>query len=149
MTSSFRSRLRLLPALFALALALPASAAAAPPDCVNAPVPKVLYSGQGRLESVIVGRGGRLYFTGTPTGAIGRLMKAGSPDAQPYVLAEGFDGPGGMVWDDHQLVVGRGNNVTNGTTGDANPAAELVRVNAKTGAASLFASGLGMANGVA
>lgn len=134
----------------ALGLALAAPASAAPdPDCGNAPAPKVLYSGQGVLESVIVGKAGRLYFTARPSGQSGRVMKVGRPGARPHVLAKDIEGPGGMVWNDHKLLVGYGDDVPHGTSGDDNPTAGLLALNAKTGASRLFAQGLGMANGVA
>lgn len=133
--------------LASLALAAPASAAL--PDCANSPVPRTIYSGQGTLESVIAGKGGRLYFTSTPSSGSGRLLKADSPGSEPRVLADGFDGPGGMVWSNHRLIVGDGNTAANGVAGDATPNARLFSVNAASGAKTVFARGLGMANGVA
>lgn len=130
------------------AVAGDASAAAAP-DCAGAPVPRVIYTDQGLLESVIVGKAGRLYFSATPTGQDGRLMKVDHPGATPRVLVPGVISPGGMAFDDRKLLLGYGDNVANGTTGDANPRAGLLRVNPKTGAKKVFAEGLGMANGVA
>ncbi len=150
MSTPLRRALRLAGPALALSLVVPSLAVAAPPlDCTNSPAPRTIFSGQGRLESIIFGKGGRMYFTGTPTGEVGRLMKVDSPTAQPAVLSADFDGPGGMVWNDHSLIVGRGNTAANGPTGDDNPQAQLVRVDPGTGAQSIYAQGLGMANGVA
>ena len=131
-------------------LIMTGSAGAAPsPDCANAPTPRVIYSGQGLLESVIVGKAGKLYFSATPSGQSGRVMKVGRPGALPHVLTEGITGPGGMVFDAGRLLVGFGDNVAHGSTGDDDPQAGLFRVNPRTGGRSIFAQGLGMANGVA
>ncbi len=136
--------------LAGLGLGLAAPAAAAPsPDCNNASTPRVIYSGQGVLESAIVGRAGRLYFSATPSGQSGKLMKVDHPGATPRVLLDGVTGPGGMVFDHHKLLLGYGDTSANGVSGDANPKAGLYRVNTKTGAKTIFAQGLGMANGVA
>ncbi len=134
--------------LSAAVLAAPAAAAPSP-DCANAPTPKVIYSGQGVLESVIVGPLGRLYFTSTPAGQSGKLMKVDRPGATPRVLVDGITGPGGMVFDRFRLLLGYGDTAANGVAGDANPTAGLYSVNPITGAKRVFATGLGMANGVA
>lgn len=134
-------------ALAPLALASPAAAAL--PDCMNAPAPRTVYSGQGTLESVIIGKGGRLYFTSTPSSGSGRLLKAVSPGSEPRVLTDGFDGPGGMAWSHRRLIVGDGNTGANGATGDASPRAGLFSINPVSGDKAVFAKGLGMANGVA
>jgi hypothetical protein len=126
-----------------------ASPAAAAPDCANSPSPRVLYSGQGLLESVIVGRAGRLYFSSRPSVGTPRLLKVDHPGAPPRVLAADLDSPGGMVWHQRHLLVGFGDSVANGSQGDDDPASGLLRMNAKTGAHSTYVKGLGMANGVA
>lgn len=150
MNPALRRTVALASSALALALLAPSAALAVPPpDCAGTSPTRVIFSGQGRLESVIADRFGRLYFTATdPTGA-GKLMKAGSPTAPPRVLAEDLDAPGGMVFDDGQLLVGRGNSIANGSQGDENPVAELLSVDLKTGVKRVFARGLGMANGVA
>ena len=125
------------------------SIAAAAPDCAKAPVPRVIYSDQGSLESVIVGKAGRLYFSSTPAGQSGRLMKVDHPGATPRVLSPGLTSPGGMVFDRHKLILGFGDSFANGATGDENPQAGLFRVNPSTGARTVVARGLGMANGLA
>jgi hypothetical protein len=125
------------------------SAAAPAPDCTNAPTPHIIYSNQGQLESVIVGKAGRLYFSSTPAGQSGRLMKVDHPGATPHVLVSDITGPGGMVFDQRKLLLGFGDTAVNGTTGDDNPQSGLFRVNSKTGAKTIFTRGLGMANGVA
>jgi hypothetical protein len=126
-----------------------ASPASAAPDCANSPTPRLLYSGQGLLESVIVGRAGRLYFSSRPSSGSARLMKVGHPGASPSVLADGLDSPGGMVWDQRRLLLGYGDSVANGSNGDDDPQSGLLKVNPKTGAHSTYVTGLGMANGVA
>ncbi len=137
-------------AVLAAGLSLPASAPAAPaPPCAGSATPRTLYSGQGLLESVIVGRAGRLYFSSTPSGQPGRLMKVDHPGAPPRVLSPGIDSPGGMVFHQRRLIVGYGDSVANGTRGDTDPRAGLFSVNPLTGSRRLFARGLGMANGVA
>lgn len=137
-------------AVLATGLLVPGSAAAvAAPDCAHSATARVLYSGQGLLESVIVGRAGRLYFSSTPAGRPGRVMKVDRPGARPRVLSDGIDSPGGMVFHQRRLIVGYGDSIANGTQGDTDPRAGLFSVNPLTGSRRLFARGLGMANGVA
>jgi gluconolactonase len=70
----------------------------------------------------------------------------GSPPRQVAAI----NGPGGIVAEpDGSLIVGSGDGITNGVAGDAFPTASLVRVDPASGNVSTFASGLGMANGVA
>jgi gluconolactonase len=136
-------------AVLAAAAALAPAAAASPPDCARAPASRTIYTGQGLIESVIVGKAGRLYFSSTPSGRPGRIMKADNPGAQPRMLAEDISGPGGMVWHNRKLIVGYGDTIANGVQGDEDPRAGLFSINAKTGTRTVFATGLGMANGVA
>ncbi len=145
------SRLRTPPLALAVLALLGAAtpAAASPPECARAPLQRTIYTGQGLLESVIVGRGGRLYFSSTPSGRPGRIMKADNPGAQPRMLAEDINGPGGMVWHNRKLIAGYGDTIANGVEGDEDPQSGLFSINAKTGARTVFATGLGMANGVA
>lgn len=148
MSSPRGPRLAAIALLSAGVLLVPASAVAAP-DCANRPAARAVYSGQGLLESVIVGRAGRLYFSSTPSGPPGRIMKADSPGAQPTVLSDGISGPGGMVFHRRKLIAGFGDTIANGAQGDENPQSGLFAVNPETGSRSIFAGGLGMANGVA
>jgi sugar lactone lactonase YvrE len=126
-------------------LAQPAQTWAAP-DCPHPVVtPHVLLSGMGQLESVIVDTRGRIFFTDL---AGNRLLRLDAPGAQPKVLAS-INSPGGMAFaDDGNLVVGYGNNTEDGNIGDQLQLAGLVEVNPDTGAATVLATGLGMANGV-
>jgi sugar lactone lactonase YvrE len=105
---------------------------------------RTLLDGQGVLESVIVGDDGRLYFTDDDA-----LMRLDRPGEEPRVLASVTD-PGGLAFDDEgNVIVGFGNSIANGTTGDTNPQAGLLRVDPETGASEVYATGLAMANGLA
>jgi sugar lactone lactonase YvrE len=128
----------------ALALAAPPAAVAAP-DCPGGPpVTHTLLSGQGLLESVIVDRQGRLVFS-NPDGLV-RLDAPGSP---PKLLTP-IDSPGGLALDsDGTLFAGYGDSISNGLVGDMTGPSGLLRIDTDTGAASLYATGLSMANGVA
>jgi sugar lactone lactonase YvrE len=121
-----------------------AGVAQAAPDCPgNPPVPRVLLSGQGFMESVIADGKGRLFFT-----AEGRVLRLDKPGAQPRVLASIPD-PGGLAFDsDGSLVVGYGNTAQNGLVGDLTGPSGLIKVNPNTGAQQPFATGLSMANGL-
>jgi sugar lactone lactonase YvrE len=138
-----------LTALLLAVAALAPPAAAAAPDCAGLPASRVLYSGQGLLESVIVGRAGRLYFSSTPSGRPGRIMKVGNRGARPRVLSDRITGPGGMVFHRRKLIAGFGDTIANGLRGDEDPRAGLFEINPVSGRRSVFAAGLGMANGVA
>jgi gluconolactonase len=126
-------------ALFAL---VGGPSAMAAPDCAPQPAKRTVLSGQGRLESVISDRRGRIFFTDAGGG---RLLRVDRPGAASKVLAT-IPGPGGLAFDDAgNLIVGSrpGGNQSEMTGG-----AQLVRVNPETGAKSVHASGLGAANGV-
>ena len=57
--------------------------------------------------------------------------------------------PGGLAFDrDGSLIVGFGNSIANGTIGDTDPQAGLLRVDPDAGASEVYATGLSMANGV-
>ena len=129
----------------ALAAAFAAPALAVPP-CPGGPPPtRTLLSGQGRLESVIADAHGRLFFTDET-----QLLRLDRPGATPKVLVDGVDGPGGMAFDDAgMLLMGRGNNTQDGLTGDVAPQAGVLRIDPDTGANTVYATGLSMANGVA
>jgi hypothetical protein len=132
-----------LPALAALLLLAPPAAAA--PDCEGAPFPtRTLLSGQGTLESVIVHpNNGSLYFSNE-----NGLLRLESPTAEPvmHTLAEE---PGGIAVLPHGwIIMGVGNSIPNGMVGDDTGPAGLIRINAKTGASTPYASGLSMANGL-
>jgi sugar lactone lactonase YvrE len=128
----------------AVLLALPAASAAAP-DCAVVPQPRTILSGFGRLESVIADRQGRLYFV--ETGNVGRLLRLSAPGAQPEVLLDGVPNPRGLAFDrDGMLYLGFGGD---GVVSQETLNAGILRIDPKTGANSLYATGLEMANGVA
>ena len=128
----------------AAVLEVPAQAHALP-DCSPLPEKRTIVSGQGRLESVIADARGRLYYTDLTAA---RLLRLDGPGAEPKVLLTNINGPGGLAWDsDGSLVLG-----FNGS--DASRAADgteggMLKVDPQTGEARPFASGMGMANGVA
>ena len=130
--------------LAAAVLAVSAPPAAALEPCPGpAPEVRVLFSGQGRLESAITDARGRLFFTTADA-----VMRLDSRDAQAVVLAP-IEIPGGLAFDvDGKLLVGSGNSIPNGATGDDNGPSSLIEVDPDTGAASVYATGLSMANGI-
>src|SRR5215212_2613781 len=109
-----------------LAAAAPAHALA---PCPGGPAKtQVLLTGQGLLESVIADTKGRLFFTG-PEG----LMGLDARDAKPKLLTP-VEGGGGLAFDiDGMLLVGYGNTIQNGSTGDSNGPAGLLKVDPETG----------------
>jgi gluconolactonase len=133
----------------AIAVALGAPAAAlAVPDCATPlPAPKVVLGGQGTLESVIVDARGRLFYT---DGTAGALMRLDRPGALPTVVLGGIDAPGGLAFDSdgRHLFLGQGDSVAGGLQGNLQPVATLLRVDVDTGAATTYATGLRMANGL-
>ncbi len=126
------------------------ASAAPPPACQGTIEQRTLYEGQGRLEALIAGGSGRLYVSGADTsqGEVAYLSRILRPGAEPRRITTAGEGPGGLAWAGRRLVWGSGNNQTNGQKGDDDPSATLLKVNPVTGRKSLFASGLGMANGV-
>jgi gluconolactonase len=134
-------------AALAAALLTAAPAAAVAP-CDRTIEPRVLAAGQGTLESVITGAGGRLYFTATPDEEAGRLMVLPRRRSTPRVVNTPIRSPGGLAVDDRgRILVGYGNGL-NGVTGTLFPASGLFRVDPRTGARTLFTNGLSMANGI-
>lgn len=127
------------------------SASAAMPLWEGAGAPQVLYSIDGKLESVIVGNSGRLYFSSTPTGntTSSQLLKIDRPGATPELVTSAPPGPGGLSWDKRRLLWGYGNTAANGATGDVNPVAGLNSVNPVNGKKFNVSKTLGMANGIA
>ncbi len=66
------------------------------------------------------------------------------------MLVDGVDAPGGLAFDeDGSLLVGFGNSIPGGTTGNLSPMAGLLRVDIRTGEAEPAVEGLAMANGLA
>lgn len=131
--------------LAAAGLGAAAPAAHALPDCPDVPAKRTVLSGQGQLESIIADQRGRLFYTDLQNG--GRLLRVDRPGAEPKVLIQGIDGAGGLAWQpDGSLVLG-----FNGGNDNAiadGPDGGLLRVDPETGASSVMASGMGMANGI-
>jgi len=124
---------------------LAAAPAQAADPCPAQPEVRVLADGYGVLESIAVDRRGRMFFTEADAG---QLLMLKSPDGQPRVVAEGIDGPGGIVFKRRDVLVGFGDTIAQAADGPLNPEAGLLRVNPKTGESSVFVEGLQMANGV-
>jgi hypothetical protein len=144
-----RRGLLIVPALVAVAAlaGAPAAGATTVPDCANLQAPRILLTGQGQLESVLVDQRGRLIYTDRDRQA---LMVIGRKGAPPRVLADGIADPGGLAEDRRgRILVGFGNNVANSLAAPAIGNAGLYAVDPRTGAKSLVVSGLSMANGIA
>ena len=146
MTQGLRLRAAVAALAAALCLVLLARAstpAIAAPACSPPAQGNVLLADQGHLESVIVGGKGRLYFT-TATA----VMVLDSRSGPAEVLAE-VEAPGGLAFDtDGGLLVGTGNTIQNGATGDDAGPSKLIRVDTNTGRKRVFATGLSMGNGL-
>ena len=120
--------------------------------CGPLPRVRVLRAGCGLLESVIVDRDGRLFFTSQTWNGRGRgaLLRLDAPDAAPVAVAVGIESPGGLALaDDGRLIVGFGDSPQGGLVGNVSPRAGLLLVDPAGGGAEPWVSGLGMANGVA
>jgi sugar lactone lactonase YvrE len=125
------------------------AAARAVRPCGPLPRWRVLHSGCGLLESVIVDRGGRLFFT-SQTWHRGALLRLDTPDAEPVPVAQGIPSPGGLALaDDGRLILGFGDSPKDGLIGNVSPRAGLVLVDPEGGGVEPWVRGLGMANGVA
>jgi sugar lactone lactonase YvrE len=134
---------RVLAMALAIALLVPAQGQAME-DCRRYPEPRVIADGLGTLESTLMDRQGRLLIGGN-----GSLMRMDSPDAEPKVMVPGIQGPGGLAFGaDGFLYMGFGDTIAIGAQGDVDPQAGLLRIDPQTGASSVFAEGLSMANGV-
>ena len=116
--------------------------------CPNQPQVNVISDGHTALESIGIDRRGRLFFT--DSGA-GQLLMLKSPAAEPKVIAEDIDGPGGIVFQRRKgnVLVGFGDSVAQASDGTANPEGGLLRVNPKTMETEVRTEGLQMANGIA
>jgi sugar lactone lactonase YvrE len=121
--------------------------AEAAPDCPGGQIKPVTLASTGDvLEYGLLDSGGRFFYSDQSKGALMEIDGFGSPPRQVAPI----NGPGGIVAEsDGSLIVGSGDGISNGVFGDAFPMASLVRVDSATGGVSTFASGLGMANGVA
>jgi sugar lactone lactonase YvrE len=142
-----RLALRALAAAGALTLACAAPALAVP-TCTDAPQAQTILTGQGSLESVITGPDRALYYTDTGRKA---LMRLAAPGAQPTVVADGIEAPGGLLVgaDRRSIIVGYGDGIIPGAIGNIAPQAGLYRVDLATGEKTTLATGLSMANGLA
>jgi gluconolactonase len=141
-----RSTLGILGGAAAAALLVTAGPAPAAPDCAPFPKSRVVLETGDVLENVYMDGRQRLFYSDQSANALMRLDRLGSkPKALTAVPTPGgiAEQPGGA------LIVGYGDGIGNGPTGDQNPMAGLYRINPNTGAHSTFATGLGMANGVA
>ncbi len=133
--------------LVALTLIAFAGSAHAAPPCPKQPEERTLVELGSTLESIIAGPDGRLYFTDADAG---QLLVLRRPEAEPRVLVDGVDAPGGLAFDeDGSLLLGFGNSIPGGTTGNLSPMAGLLRVDIRTGEAEPAVEGLAMANGLA
>jgi len=120
--------------------------------CGPLPRVRVLRAGCGLLESVIVDREGRLFFTSQTWNGRGRgaLLRLDAPEAAPVAVAVGIASPGGLALADQgRLIVGFGDSPQGGLVGNVSPRAGLLLVDPDGGGAEPWVSGLGMANGVA
>jgi sugar lactone lactonase YvrE len=128
-------------------MATPAATAVAAPDCPGGQIKPVTLAQTGDvLEYGLLDSSGRFFYSDQSRPALMEFDGFGSPPRQVAAI----NGPGGIVAEaDGSLIVGSGDGVTNGVLGDAFPMASLVRVDPASGSVSTFASGLGMANGVA
>jgi gluconolactonase len=133
--------------LAALLAAVLAAAASAAPDCPGGRITaRTLLSTGDVLEYGIFDRRGRFFYSDQSTNF---LMRIDSFGEAPKPLAP-IAAPGAMVFaSDGSIIIGTGDSAQNGSMGDMNPMSGLVRVNPDTGAAQTYATGLGMANGVA
>lgn len=134
--------------LAAIAAALSPASAAAAPDCSRQAEVRVLSDGHGILESVAVDRRGRLFFTDSDAG---QLLMLRRPGAEPQVIVEGVDGPGGIVFQRRRgnLLLGFGDTIEQAADGTLNPEAGLLKVDVRGRTAEIHTEGLQMANGVA
>jgi len=109
---------------------------------------KTLVDQDGMMESVGVDSRGRLFFTNSTDG---KLFMLKSPDAEPKLILDGIDAPGGIVFQKHggNVLVGFGDSIAQASDGPVNPEAGLIKVNPKTKESSVHTEGLQMANGIA
>jgi gluconolactonase len=127
--------------------ALGATAALAAPDCAGGRIaPRTLVSTKDVLEYGVFDRRGRFFYSDQTSNALMRIDRFGET---PKTLAP-IEAPGAIVFArDGSLIIGEGDSAQKGSQGDMNPMSGLIRVNPDTGAVQMYASGLGMANGLA
>jgi gluconolactonase len=140
------SALIALTAMGFLLLAAPPGAAA-PNSCSRGPItPRVLARTGDILEYGIFDSRGRFFYSDQTTGSLMRIDHFGK--AAKKVAS--VPAPGAMVFTSTgSIIIGTGDSLSNGSHGDANPTSGLLRVNPITDAVKTYATGLGMANGIA
>lgn len=108
----------------------------------------MLSDGHGILESIAVDHRGRLFFTDSDAGSLLMLRR---PGAEPEVVLDGVEGPGGIVFKraKRRLLLGFGDSIGQAIDGTDNPEAGLLDVDVRSGTAKIHTEGLQMANGVA
>lgn len=144
-----RNAIRLIVGTAALGAGLlsTAPAALALESCPAQPDVRVAYSDTGKFESVAFDSKGRLFFTNSTKGELLMISRSG---AEPRVVADGIDAPGGIVFRrDGDVLVGFGDSIAQGADGEESPEAGLLQVDPKTGKSRVWVDGLQMANGVA
>lgn len=134
-------------ALALAAVTLAAAPAAAAPDCTGGRIaPRALASTGDVLEYGIFDRSGRFFYSDQTQETLMRIDRFGEA---PKELAA-IPAPGAMVFArGGTIIIGTGDSVQNGSMGDENPMSGLIRVDPNTGATQSYATGLGMANGLA
>lgn len=132
-------------AIAAVAL-LPATAHAAPPCPGTQTAVTPVLTGQGTLESVIVDDKGRLFYTDV---TVRELRRIDAPGEQPKIVAAIPEGGGLAIDATGRIIVGSGNSLAGGATGNLAPRASLLRVSPEGGPVETIARGLQMANGLA
>jgi len=129
--------------VLALATGSPAGAA---PDCSPLPPARTVLATGDVIEFVYMDARGRVFYSDDSANALMRLTRLG---AQPQLLTA-ISSPGAIVQlPGGDLIVGYGDSIQNGTHGDADPMSGLFRINPDSGERRTFATGLGMANGIA
>jgi sugar lactone lactonase YvrE len=126
---------------------LAAAPAFAAPDCAGGRItPRTLVSTGDVLEYGIFDRQGRFFYSDQTSNMVMRIDHFGEA-AKPLAP---ISAPGAIVLArGGSLIVGNGDSVQKGSNGDMSPMSSLTRVDPNTGATQMYATGLGMANGVA
>jgi hypothetical protein len=126
---------------------LQAPVALAAPDCAGGRItPQTLASTGDVLEYGIFDRYGHFFYSDQ---SMDMLMRVDHFGETPKVVAP-ITAPGAIVrWTEGSLIVGVGDSFKNGGFGDSEPMSSLLRVFPETGLTQSYATGLGMANGLA
>jgi sugar lactone lactonase YvrE len=121
--------------------------ALAAPDCAGGRIaPQTLASTGDVLEYGIFDKLGRFFYSDQTTNMLMRVDHFGeAPKAVAAISA-----PGAMIVQrDGSIIIGSGDSFEHGLSGDMNPQSSLLLVNPETGQTQTYATGLGMANGIA